>query len=129
MIDIDHFKRYNDRYGHLGGDECLRRVARVLRDSVRGGNDLVARYGGEEFIIVLPGADLAAVLPVAERARAAVEALKEPHEKSAYGVVTISVGIAAMVPTKQIDAGALVQRADAALYRAKKNGRNRIAGD
>jgi diguanylate cyclase (GGDEF)-like protein len=126
MIDIDQFKLYNDQYGHPGGDECLRRVARALGESIRGGTDLVARYGGEEFVIVLPGADLEAMHQVAERARAAVEALREPREKSNNGIVTISVGIATLVPTEHNDAAQLIELADAALYRAKKKGRNQV---
>jgi diguanylate cyclase (GGDEF)-like protein len=127
MIDIDQFKLYNDHYGHQGGDECLRRVAHTLSESVRAsGGDLVARYGGEEFVIVLPGADLATVYPVAERARAAVEALNEPHAVSTKGIVTISIGIASLIPTEDNSAEAVIELADAALYQAKRNGRNQV---
>jgi diguanylate cyclase (GGDEF)-like protein len=126
LIDIDQFKDYNDLYGHQRGDECLRRVAQVLGESVRGDGDLVARYGGEEFVIVLPDTNLAATQVVAERARAAVAALTERHAKAATGIVTISVGVAALVPSGQNNSGQLVELADTALYRAKQSGRNRV---
>lgn len=128
MIDIDQFKLYNDHYGHQGGDECLRKVAATLGASIRGDTDLVARYGGEEFIMVLPHADLTATHVVAERARVAVEALNEAHENAGHGIVTISVGIAALVPTEESESEHLIELADAALYRAKKNGRNQVVG-
>src|SRR5262249_38062660 len=98
MVDIDHFKLYNDRYGHLAGDHCLRRVTAALNESVRQGPDMVARYGGEEFAFILSGADYEVVQTVAERARAAVAALNEKHAGSGYGFVTVSIGIAAAVP-------------------------------
>jgi diguanylate cyclase (GGDEF)-like protein len=127
MIDIDHFKLYNDHYGHPAGDACLRRVAAALRQTIRG-TDLPARYGGEEFVLVLPGADLAVASEVGERARAAVFALAEPHVAGVEGVVTISVGVAAVVPSDGISAGQLIKEADAELYVAKHNGRNQVAG-
>ncbi|NTW28823.1 MAG: sensor domain-containing diguanylate cyclase [Coriobacteriia bacterium] len=127
MVDIDNFKLYNDRYGHILGDTCLRRVSSVLADSVRQGVDLVARYGGEEFAIVLPGANLETVADVAERAREAVAALAEPNEDTDLGTVTISVGVTSITPDEDSLAEELVQRADAALYTAKANGRNRVA--
>jgi diguanylate cyclase (GGDEF)-like protein len=125
MIDIDHFKKYNDHYGHQGGDECLRMVARTIHASVRT-TDLVARYGGEEFCIVMPDTDAAGARLVAERARKAVADLREPHIGAATGIVTISVGVTAAVPTvDQTDK--LIKIADQALYEAKRDGRNRVA--
>jgi diguanylate cyclase (GGDEF)-like protein len=127
MIDIDHFKLYNDRYGHAAGDRCLHSVASVLNHHVRG-EDTVARYGGEEFTIVLPAADVDAAYNVAERVRKAVAALNEPHAGSSFGHVSISVGVAATIPTPDTTPEMLVERADAQLYEAKHGGRNRVAG-
>jgi len=126
MIDIDYFKLYNDHYGHLAGDACLRRVATAINDSVRQATDLVARYGGEEFSVILPGANRSAVLSMAERARAAVVALNEPHERSTRGIVTVSLGIAAIIPTAVGQSQELIGHADAALYEAKRKGRNQV---
>ncbi|AKJ28935.1 diguanylate cyclase [Caldimonas brevitalea] len=124
LIDIDFFKPYNDHYGHQGGDACLQLVAKALGTGRRRGSDLVARYGGEEFVLLLPDTDLVNTHMVAERVRAAVEALTEPHLKSPLGRVTISVGVAATVPAADIKPGALIETADAALYEAKRSGRN-----
>ncbi len=128
MVDIDQFKLYNDHYGHQAGDACLRLVAATLGAGFRQGTDLVARYGGEEFAIILPGADLDATIVVAERARLAVAALREPHRKAEHGIVTVSMGVAATVPAAQTGAERLFGNADSALYEAKQNGRNRVAG-
>jgi diguanylate cyclase (GGDEF)-like protein len=127
MIDIDYFKRYNDHYGHVGGDRCLRAVAAALQANARQDVDTAARYGGEEFALILPGADLDAAGMVAARAVAAVLALREPHAASPFGCVTISVGVAAVVPTDDIAPDQLVALADASLYSAKQQGRNRVA--
>jgi len=127
MVDVDHFKRYNDHYGHLAGDACLQRVAATLAQSVREDLDLAARYGGEEFALIYPGAPLQMAQPLAERARAAVAALREPHAASDYGIVTVSVGLAVVVPTPGGKAEHSIGLADAALYEAKRAGRNRIA--
>jgi diguanylate cyclase (GGDEF)-like protein len=126
MIDIDRFKNYNDHYGHQGGDECLRLVARTIQSSARV-TDLVSRYGGEEFCIVMPGTDAEAAWLVAERVRQAVADLCEPHTGSDTGSVTISVGLTSAVPAVgQPDQ--LIEAADQALYEAKRDGRNRVAG-
>jgi diguanylate cyclase (GGDEF)-like protein len=126
LVDVDHFKLYNDRYGHVAGDLCLRRVAEALGSSVRHDVDLVARYGGEEFAMILPGAHRPAVHRVGERARAVVAALEEPHPRAAGGFVTISAGVAATVPSPQSSAEELIECADAALYEAKRAGRNQV---
>jgi len=126
MIDIDNFKKYNDHYGHQGGDECLRRVAGALRGSVRT-TDLIVRYGGEEFCIVMPGADVAGATAVAERARRAVADLREPHLLADSGIVTISVGVTSASPATGIQPDHLIKMADEVLYEAKRAGRNRVA--
>jgi diguanylate cyclase (GGDEF)-like protein len=125
MIDIDHFKPYNDHYGHLAGDACLRRVAAALSQTIRS-TDLLARYGGEEFAMILPGADDAVASEVAERARAAVAALAEPHAAAPAGVVTVSVGVAVGFPNTGLACDELVEHADAGLYAAKRHGRNQV---
>jgi diguanylate cyclase (GGDEF)-like protein len=125
MIDCDHFKLYNDHYGHLRGDAVLCLIGNVLLNACRLGSDFVARFGGEEFFIVMPDTDLAGAHVVADRARNAIADLCEPHAKSPRGIVTISVGCTACVP----DAGNSVEQyleiADGALYCAKRAGRNR----
>ena len=125
MIDVDHFKIYNDHYGHQAGDECLQLIAAELKRNTRD-IDLVARYGGEEFAVVMPGTDITAAALVAERLRAAIVALALPHELAAAGIVTISLGVAALVPAPSRDAEALINLADVELYRAKRTGRNRV---
>lgn len=126
MIDVDHFKNFNDCYGHQAGDECLKEVATALLSSVRRASDLVARYGGEEFSLILPHTDAAAALQMAEGVRRAVEALALPHEQSAAGRVTISIGVATMTGAAEISSGKLLRAADEALYRAKRGGRNQV---
>ena len=125
MIDIDHFKSYNDYFGHTAGDQCLQRVAACLAAGIRD-TDLAARYGGEEFIVVMPGADSATATRIAHRLRGAVAELAEPHPLVAAGIVTVSIGTAAAIPTPDDDGASLVELADAALYRAKHAGRNRV---
>lgn len=128
MIDLDYFKHYNDRRGHLAGDECLKRVATALHGSTARHWDLLARYGGEEFAAILPKTDLPGALSVGERMRAVVESLGIPHEDSPTALgITVSVGCAAMAPSKGMAPRMLIAVADQALYRAKEMGRNRIA--
>jgi diguanylate cyclase (GGDEF)-like protein len=127
MVDIDHFKEYNDRYGHQQGDDCLQQVARALAGVPIRTGDLVARYGGEEFVVVLPGTDEEAAVAMAERLRETVAALAIPHEASPVApVVTVSVGVATG-SRDSADGAPLIEAADAALYRAKAAGRNRVA--
>ena len=128
MLDVDHFKAYNDRYGHPAGDACLAEVAKALRQSLRRPEDLVARYGGEEFIVVLNRTPLAQAIATAERVRAAVEALSMRHEAAfTHGKVTVSVGVAtAMAQDRKASPQKLISQADEALYQAKNRGRNRV---
>ena len=126
LIDVDHFKPYNDRYGHPVGDECLRRVAQAINGAISRASDLVARYGGEEFVVLLPGTPCAGAGRVAERIRQAVEALAIPHGASPVSDhVTISLGVAATDQAPGASPEALIQAADVALYQAKQAGRNR----
>lgn len=129
ILDVDHFKWFNDTYGHLEGDHCLVRVAQALSALPLRPNDLVARLGGEEFAILLPGADAEGAATVGERARSAVADLMILHERSPHGVVTVSIGAAAAVPTSLGDAKALLAAADRAAYAAKAGGRDRVVVD
>lgn len=128
MIDIDYFKLYNDHYGHPAGDQCLRRVAGVLNERVRA-TDLVARYGGEEFAVVMPGANLVVAKRISDRIRESVIMLEQAHERSPIGIVTISVGVAATVPSCAGLPEQLIELADHRLYRAKNAGRNQVVAD
>lgn len=124
MVDVDHFKNYNDRYGHLAGDECLIRVAQILEASVRHHRDLVARFGGEEFVILLPGASSEEAVLVAQRIqRNLAQAALEHGSSPVNSLVTVSQGIAGWA--KEISTTRLIAEADAALYSAKEHGRNR----
>ncbi|MFN3651832.1 MAG: diguanylate cyclase [Armatimonadota bacterium] len=125
LLDIDHFKGYNDRHGHPAGDLCLQQVAQALQDALRTGVDLVARYGGEEFAIVLPETDAAGATLAAERLRSTIEGLGIEHGNSSAGpCVTVSVGVAAAAVSPEIPSSAWIAAADAALYEAKAAGRN-----
>lgn len=126
MIDVDNFKAYNDHFGHQGGDACLIQVARTLRDGLRRDGDRISRYGGEEFALLMADTDREAACMVAERLRLAIEELDLPHPAApAIGRVSVSIGIAAMVPTDEQLCYILVAQADLALYTAKDAGRNR----
>ncbi|MDA8383704.1 MAG: diguanylate cyclase [Betaproteobacteria bacterium] len=127
MIDVDHFKPFNDHYGHQEGDACLRAIAQELSGALNRKTDLFARYGGEEFVCLLPGTEAEGALQVAERFRAAVLALAIPHARSPVGDwVTISVGVAAAGSCAELSPRELVAHADEALYQAKAAGRNRV---
>ncbi|MFT9848226.1 sensor domain-containing diguanylate cyclase [Aneurinibacillus sp. REN35] len=125
MFDIDQFKLYNDTYGHQGGDECLKRIARAVEEEVRQAGSLIARYGGEEFACILPNTDTEGALLVAEKIRACVENLQLPHSASKIApFVTVSVGAGTMIPSSPQKPEALLSCADKALYHAKEHGRN-----
>ena len=127
MADVDFFKRFNDCYGHLAGDACLRSIAAVFKDVVTRPGDLVVRYGGEEFLIVLPSTDLKGASLVAEKVRSKIEALKIP--RAGAGVlpfVTISLGVFSCVPGRDQASKEALSAADGLLYRAKSEGRNRV---
>jgi diguanylate cyclase (GGDEF)-like protein len=127
MLDIDHFKRFNDHYGHQAGDQCLRKVADAIRAQLRAGEDLAARFGGEEFIVVLPGATLLDGIRIAERIRRSLEALALPHLASPEPhIVTVSAGVTSAKPSDDFTHGAAIEAADVALYNAKNRGRNRV---
>jgi diguanylate cyclase (GGDEF)-like protein len=126
MIDVDHFKAYNDGYGHVAGDACLQQVSALLAYLLAGTSARLARYGGEEFAVILPGADVPAAAAIAERLRAAIEARAFEHRYADAGEVTISIGVAAVRAGKPADAEPLVMDADTALYAAKHGGRNRV---
>jgi diguanylate cyclase (GGDEF)-like protein len=126
MIDVDHFKLFNDRYGHPAGDQCLKRVAGAISAGLRGIGDLAIRYGGEEFVLLLPGLTMAEACQVAERVRRDIEALAIPHAAAqGAGIVTASFGVAAGLPATH-SADALLAAADVALYEAKRRGRNQV---
>jgi two-component system chemotaxis family response regulator WspR len=126
MIDVDHFKQYNDTYGHIAGDEVLRQVAREIKQSCRRSTDLAARYGGEEFAVILPATPFIEIGRLGDKLCQAVEALNLPHGASSTGEhVTISVGGATMIPRHGESFVPLVDAADKALYEAKRGGRNR----
>jgi diguanylate cyclase (GGDEF)-like protein len=127
MIDVDHFKLFNDNYGHLEGDECLRRIAKTLSALTVGNADFAARYGGEEFVLLLPDTVLATALDIAEQLRIAVLGLDIVHRWAPLGRVTISVGLACLTPSEGSSPQDLIEAADAGLYAAKRRGRNVVA--
>ena len=128
MIDIDHFKQFNDVAGHQKGDERLQQIARAISDQLLRATDLAARYGGEEFAVILPGANLAGALAVADRILTSVAALALPHPASPLGTcLTVSIGVAGSDFAKCAIESELISAADAALYRAKKAGRNCVS--
>jgi diguanylate cyclase (GGDEF)-like protein len=130
MVDIDFFKAYNDTYGHQKGDDCLKRVAQAIVDGLSRSGDSAARYGGEEFVVVLPATDRRGATKVADSLRLRVQELQVPHSASRAGrVVTISCGVATLVPETAVEAAELIRLADEALYRAKQAGRNRTRSE
>ncbi|MRR34210.1 GGDEF domain-containing protein [bacterium] len=127
MIDIDWFKSFNDSYGHLAGDECLRRVAAALETSLRRSTDLVTRYGGEEFCVLLPVTDRKGAVFAGRNMMRAIHALQIPHGGSPFGRVTVSMGVAGCLPAHGRNVAELIHAADTALYNAKAEGKNRLA--
>ncbi|ASL44001.1 Phytochrome-like protein cph2 [Burkholderia sp. AD24] len=127
MIDVDNFKAYNDTYGHVAGDEVLKRVAQTVEACLGRSPDLAARFGGEEFAVVLPGTSSGGLRLLAEKIRIAIEGLMIPHAGSAIGVVTISIGAATLVPSVAEPVTKLIEAADVGLYRAKRDGKNQVA--
>jgi len=126
LIDVDHFKAYNDGYGHLAGDQCLHQVAAMLAYVLDGTGARLARYGGEEFVVILADSDRDTAAIVAERLRLAVQARGLTHRHAHGGFVTISIGVAACAPSRFTTPDELIAPADTALYSAKRLGRNRI---
>jgi diguanylate cyclase (GGDEF)-like protein/PAS domain S-box-containing protein len=128
LVDVDHFKPYNDNYGHVRGDKCLKLVAEAAVDSVARPGDLVARYGGDEFIIVLVDTGKEGAIRVGNEICEGVRSRKLPHEISPIGIVSVSIGCATMVPKAGQDPASLIEVADEALYSAKRAGRDRVQG-
>ena len=126
LLDVDSFKKYNDRYGHQAGDDCLKAIAGELARSAPRPADLVARYGGEEFVMTLGETDESGALWVANRLRQHVAGLKMPHEDSNHTYVTVSCGVSSVLPSRDLSVDTLVKSADNALYLAKKQGRNTV---
>ncbi len=127
MIDVDYFKTYNDTFGHLEGDEALRKVATAIREASSRPSDLPARYGGEEFVLVLPNTSPGGARLVAEKLRQTVEALKIPHIAPVEGAsLTISIGLSTVTPQPNSHCRQLISAADKGLYLAKNNGRNQV---
>jgi two-component system, chemotaxis family, response regulator WspR len=127
MLDIDFFKLYNDHYGHQGGDDCLKKVARGLEAAINRDADFLARYGGEEFSAILPDTDVQGAFKVAEEMRQSIKSLRIEHVTSKVSdIVSISIGVASMIPQKGTEPEMLIAAADQALYKAKEEGRDRI---
>lgn len=130
LVDIDHFKQFNDHYGHGAGDRCLKEVASALSAAVTRGGDLVARYGGEEFVLLAPETNINGIRQLAEQLCSRVAALNIPHEhSSAAPQVTISAGYACVIPSASSTPAMLLEAADKMLYRAKESGRNQAQGE
>lgn len=130
LADVDLFKAYNDHYGHVAGDDCLKEIGKVLSSSVRRGGDVVARYGGEEFAMILPGTPAEGARLIAETVRDKVEKLKIPHVASSVArVCTLSAGVYTCLPQQSERVDALLQKADACLYQSKIHGRNRVTAE
>ena len=127
MCDVDYFKRYNDHYGHQGGDDCLRQVALAMSRAVKRPADLLARYGGEEFVVILPNTEIEGAVSVAQAIREEMQQLKMPHAQSDVSeYVSLSLGVSSVIPSQILAPETLIATADEALYEAKKQGRNRF---
>ena len=127
FCDVDLFKQYNDTYGHQAGDQCLIAIARTISENVKRPEDLVARYGGEEFAIILPHTALEGARAIAETIREEIKALGIAHSKSEAQVVTMSLGVATLIPQASLAANVLIEQADQALYLSKAQGRDRVS--
>jgi len=128
LLDIDHFKAFNDTAGHQAGDVCLKRVAGIIQSELRDHVDAAFRFGGEEFILVLRGVDLTTAIRISERIRRAIEDAAIPHPALPLGeVVTVSMGVASAIVSREIRVGVIISAADSALYAAKRNGRNQVS--
>ncbi|OEZ63894.1 phytochrome-like protein cph2 [Duganella sp. HH105] len=125
LIDVDHFKHYNDALGHQCGDDCLREIGKLLSACTRRPGEMAARYGGEEFIVIIPDCSPGAAVHYGERLCAKVAQLALSHPSSRHGVVTVSLGVVSVIPDSVITARTLLEAADQALYQAKNQGRNR----
>ena len=126
MLDVDNFKHFNDYYGHLAGDDCLRALAQALVKAGQRAGELASRYGGEEFVVLLPDTTLSEAFEAAQRMQKEVWSLALPHADLAPGIVTFSLGVASLIPSKEKTPEDLIQQADTALYQAKSAGRNCI---
>ncbi len=127
MLDVDFFKLYNDTYGHQAGDDCLAKLAEVMKQSVKRPGDIVCRYGGEEFIIMMVGTELVGAIHVAQRIKANIIDIRIPFEISEVSdVLTVSAGVSTFVPSEEYTTPILILAADTALYQAKVAGRNKI---
>jgi two-component system chemotaxis family response regulator WspR len=127
MIDVDNFKQYNDTYGHMAGDEVLKKVSNAVRKSCERATDVAARFGGEEFAVVLPSTDLAGAVHLAEKVRQSIAALALVHSGSTTGAhLSVSIGVASAVPQRGDSYADVIKTADQALYEAKRSGRNRV---
>ena len=124
LLDVDLFKHFNDEYGHLAGDDCLRALTRTLTQTVRRAGDLISRYGGEEFAVLMPNIGAEDALAIGRRIRDAFCSLALPHAGTSFGIVTASLGVVSLVPLRHFTPEELVRQADLALYRAKHAGRN-----
>ena len=127
MLDIDYFKQYNDCYGHLKGDECLKQVAKALSGVSKRAIDLIGRYGGEEFMLLLPETNETQAIQLTKQCCNAVKQLEIPHKHSEVGnIVTVSAGVSTIIPLKYDQPSKLIEAADKLLYQAKQKGRNRF---
>jgi two-component system chemotaxis family response regulator WspR len=128
LLDVDHFKKYNDHHGHVAGDECLKKIAAAIGECAKRPGDCAARYGGEEFALILPNTDANGAKHVAENVRARVQALALPHpaRNDELNIVTASLGVVTALPHQGMTPMAMIEAADAALYAAKQAGRNRV---
>ena len=124
LIDVDYFKKFNDTYGHIAGDDCLKKIAQTIQETIRRPTDFFARYGGEEFVILLES-DIEEGVAVAEKVRLAISRLKITHSESSYKYVTINLGVASVIPKLNGKPVELIKQADLALYESKQGGRNR----